>query len=169
MNRKILWVLVSVALIFMSCNRETKQFTGNYSYKLSGEVSIVNEDGNLSYRLVHKNGQMNILEDKSQPNRLIITMNEMNGGCYTIPATVKGDSIVFLPYEFSTNILISDSSPGLFSGDNTLSIVYAIRASGGGQLNDDILMVDEQWDGHQSGNDAILLNGPKMKIIAERN
>ena len=169
MSRKILWILVSVALIFMSCNRETKQFTGNYSYKLSGEVSIVNEDGNLSYRLVHKNGQMNILEDKSQPNRLIITMNEMNGGCYTIPATVKGDSIVFLPYEFSTNILISDSSPGLFSGDNILSIVYAIRASGGGHLNDDILMVDEQWEGHQSGNDAILLNGPKMKIIAERN
>ena len=169
MNRKILWILVSVALIFMSCNRETKQFTGNYSYKLSGEVSIVNEDGNLSYRLVHKNGQMNILEDKSQPNKLIITMNEMNGGCYTILATVKGDSIVFLPYEFSTNILISDSSPGLFSGDNTLSIVYAIRASGGGHLNDDILMVDEQWEGHQSGNDAILLNGPKMKIIAERN
>ena len=158
-----------MALIFMSCNRETKQFTGNYSYKLSGEVSIVNEDGNLSYRLVHKNGQMNILEDKSQPNKLIITMNEMNGGCYTILATVKGDSIVFLPYEFSTNILISDSSPGLFSGDNTLSIVYAIRASGGGHLNDDILMVDEQWEGHQSGNDAILLNGPKMKIIAERN
>ena len=169
MSRKILWILVSVALIFMSCNRETKQFTGNYSYKLSGEVSIVNEDGNLSYRLVHKNGQMNILEDKSQPNRLIITMNEMNGGCYTIPATVKGDSIVFLPYEFSTNILISDSGPDLFSGDNTLSIVYAIRASGGGRLNDDILMVDEQWEGHQSGNDAILLNGPKMKIIAERN
>lgn len=158
-----------MALIFMSCNRETKQFTGNYSYKLSGEVSIVNEDGNLSYRLVHKNGQMNILEDKSQPNRLIITMNEMNGGCYTIPATVKGDSIVFLPYEFSTNILISDSGPGLFSGDNPLSIVYAIRASGGGQLNDDILMVDEQWEGHQSGNDAVLLNAPKMKIIAERN
>lgn len=169
MNRKILWILVSVALIFMSCNRETKQFTGNYSYKLSGEVSIVNEDGNLSYRLVHKNGQMNILEDKSHSSRLIITMNEMNGGCYTIPATVKGDSIVFLPYEFSTNILISDSGPDLFSGDNTLSIVYAIRASGGGRLNDDILMIDEQWTGHQSGNDTVLLNGPKMKIIAERN
>lgn len=168
MNRKIFWILVSVTLIITSCNREIKQFTGNYSYKLSGEVSIVDDDGEVSYRLVHKNGQMNILEDKSQPNRLIITMNEMNGGCYTIPATVKGDSIVFLPYEFSTNILISDS-PDLFSDDDTPSIVYAICASGGGQLNDDILMIDEQWSGHQSGNDAVLLNGPKMKIIAERN
>ena len=132
-------------------------------------MAVTDAEGATSYHLLHRNGQMNILEDKSQPNRLIITMNEMNGGCYTIPATVKGDSIVFLPYEFSTNILISDSSPGLFSGDNTLSIVYAIRASGGGHLNDDILMVDEQWEGHQSGNDAVLLNGPKMKIIAERN
>ncbi len=169
MNRKIFWILVSAALIFTSCNREIKQFTGNYSYKLSGEVSIVGDDGEVSYRLVHKNGQMNILEDKSQANRLIITMNEMNGGCYTISATVKGDSIVFLPYEFSTNILISDSNLDIISGDNTPSIVYAIRASGGGQLNDDILMIDEQWTGHQSGNDTVLLNGPKMKIIAERN
>lgn len=168
MNRKIFWIFVSVALIFTSCNREIKQFTGNYSYKLSGEVSIVDEDGGVSYRLVHKNGQMNILEDKSQSNRLIITMNEMNGVCYTISATVKGDTIVFLPYEFSTNILISDSQ-NLFSDDNTPSIVYAIHAFGGGQLNDDILMIDEQWEGHQSGNDAVLLNGPKMKIIAERN
>lgn len=168
MNRKIFWILVSVTLIITSCNREIKQFTGNYSYKLSGEVSIVDDDGEVSYRLVHKNGQMNILEDKSQANRLIITMNEMNGGCYTISATVKGDSIVLLPYEFSTNILISDS-PDLFSDDDTPSIVYAICASGGGQLNDDILMIDEQWSGHQSGNDAVLLNGPKMKIIAERN
>ena len=169
MNRKILCILVSVVVIFTSCNRDVKQFIGNYSYKLSGEVSIVGEGGVVSYRLVHKNGQMNILEDKSHSNRLIVTMNEMNGGCYTISATVKGDSIVFLPYEFSTNILISDSGPDIFSGDNTLSIVYAIRASGGGQLNDDILMIDEQWTGHQSGNDTVLLNGPKMKIIAERN
>jgi len=168
MDRKIFWILVSVALIFTSCNREIKQFTGNYSYKLSGEVSLVGEDGEVSYHLVHKSGQMNILEDKSQPNRLIITMNEMNGGCYTISATVKGDSIVFLPYEFSTNILISDS-PNLFSDDDTPSIVYAIHASGGGQLNDAILMIDEQWVGQQSGNAAVLLNGPKMKIIAERN
>lgn len=168
MNRLTLFALMALVVVFASCNRETKRFTGNYSYKLSGEVSTVNDEGTVSYRLIHKNGQMNILEDKTQSNKLIITMNEMNGGCYTITATVRGDSLLFDPYEFSTNILITENT-SLFDQETASSIVYTIKSSGSGVLNGDMLLMQETWNGHQSGNESCVLTGPEMKIIAERN
>jgi len=38
-----------------------------------------------------------------------------------------------------------------------------------GLLNEDILIIRESWMGHQSGNSAVVLNGPEMTIIAEKN
>lgn len=169
--KKIL-VSISICLMFIltSCHREVKQFTGDYSYKLSGEVAITNEDGEVSYHLIHKTGQMNILLDKESDNAnaVLITMNELNGSAYTIHGAVSDNAITLDPYEFNTNILSTEGT-SILHQDNSNSLVYRISASGQGHLNDDILVVDEQWNGTQSGNTAITLSGPKMTILAERN
>ena len=168
MKKNILLSILALLLTVTSCHRESKPFLGDYSYKLSGEISTVNDEGTVSYRLIHKNGQMNILEDKTQSNKLIVTMNEMNGGCYTITATVRDDSLLFDPYEFSTNILMTENT-SLFDQETASSIVYSIKSTGKGVLNGDMLLLEETWNGHQSGNEACILTGPEMKIIAERN
>lgn len=168
MKNRILIVFSTALLLCSACQREVKPFLGDYSYKLSGEIAITDTDGTISYHFIHRNGQMNILQEKSQSNRLTITLNEMNGGCYTLSATVKGDSLLLDPHEFNMNILTQEGS-SIFDSDNTSSLVYRITASGCGIRNDKMLMLDEAWSGHQSGNESIAISGPEMKIIAEKN
>ncbi|MBR4787823.1 MAG: hypothetical protein IK013_08145 [Bacteroidales bacterium] len=154
-----------LSMLFVSCNRSERQFSGEYSYKLSGELTVVDADGENSFVMVHKNGQMHIMNDKSKAGRVTITMNDMNGGAYTMQATVKGDSILLEPFTMSTNILTSESL--LFNSDN--SIVCRFQVTGKGVRNGDMLMLEEQWDGYQSGNTSIRMTGTKMTLLAEKN
>ena len=171
-------LLITIALVVImlfagGCDREKGALTGDYSYKLSGEVVLTNADGEVTYRLIHRNGQMNILKDKSQKSKYIITMNEMNGGCYTMTAEMRGDSLLIEPHSFNTNILSTNSIPDididLDQDEDDATIVYRISAAGGGTVNGNILILNEVWNGKQSGNSTATLSGPEMTIIAEKN
>lgn len=168
MRNIIIFSMVTFLMAFTSCHREVAPFLGDYSYKLSGEVAVTDAEGATSYHLLHRNGQMNILEDKANPSRLLITMNEMNGACYTMTATVKGDSLFVEPYEFNINILTQEGT-SIFDSESTSSLVYRITSSGCGMLNGKMLVLDEQWNGYQSGDNRIGIAGPEMRIIAEKN
>ena len=170
----IIGIIGVLSLTLLSCQRESIKITGDYSYKLSGEVAITGEDGEVTYHLIHRNGQMNILKDKSQKGKYIITMNEMNGGCYTIMAGIEDDNVTLDPHTFSTNILSSSGLPDIdpdinFNDDDISSGVYRITASGNGVRNGEMLILREQWNGYQSGNQLVRLNGMEMNIIAEKN
>lgn len=165
-------LLVVIVIFLGACDRDRQALTGDYSYKLSGEVALTDADGTVTYRLIHRNGQMNILRDKSDKDRYIITMNEMTGGCYTMNATLHGDSLLIDSHSFNTNILSTSSIPDLdidLNQDEEASIVYRISAAGSGTINGNILILREVWDGTQSGNSAVTISGPEMTIIAEKN
>lgn len=168
MKRNILYMAFSILLLCVSCDKEGRRLTGDYSYKLSGDVILTDADGQETHHLVHRNGQMNIRKDKSQKTTYIITMNEMGGGGYTMKAELHGDSLRIDPYTFSSNILSTTGLPSI-GQDETPSVVYQITAFGGGILNEDILIVREVWKGYQSGNSAVKVDGPEMTIIAEKN
>ena len=163
-------LLILAATMLVSCDRGSHSITGDYSYKLSGEVKLTDADGEVTYRLLHRNGQMNILKDKSDKGRYLITMNEMNGGCYTMTARLNGDNLTIDQHEFTTNILSTNTIPDIdLIDEEDPSIVYRITASGGGTCNGDILIITEMWDGYQSGTPRATLRGAEMTIIAERN
>jgi len=166
--KKNLFICI-IALVFIlggtSCQREVRSITGDYSYKLSGEVTVTNNDGEISYLMVNKRGQMNILRDKSASDRVTITMNESAGGAYSFTATIKGDSLLLDPYQFSTNILTGDNvSP--FQDGTTL--VFRIDVAGRGVRNDNIILIEENWSGQQSSGNS-RLEGNKMVLLAEKN
>ena len=166
-----MWILlILAATLLASCNGDKLSFTGDYSYKLSGEVKLTDSDGETTYRLLHRNGQMNIMRDKSDKNRYLITMNEMNGGCYTMGARLDGDNLQIDQHEFATNVL---STSGMLDIDilnnEEPSIVYRVTASGNGKRSGDILIIKEIWRGNQSGNLGGTLLGNEMTIIAEKN
>ena len=166
----IIGIICFLSLVFLSCRQDSTRITGDYSYKLSGEVELKATDGEVSYRLLHRNGQMNILKDKSQKNRYLITVNEMNGGCYTMYATLDGDKLQIDRHEFTTNVLSTSSLPDIgITQEEDPTIVYRIAASGGGTRNGDILIIKEEWQGAQSGNPDATIRGAEMTIIAERN
>lgn len=166
--KKLTITLFAVMLLF-GCSHPETRFAGSYSYKLSGETEIIDENGEKNVVLVSKNGQMNILRDKNNRSRLLVTMNEMNGSCYTISAFVRNDSIIFEPYTFSTNILTAGGLKHFDQDENTASIVYSINSEGIGTLTDDFLIVEESWSGCQSGNNNVTLSSNKIQILAERN
>ena len=170
-KRSAVWgLLILTASLLAGCNSDKLSFAGDYSYKLSGEVELKASDGEVSYRLLHRSGQMNILKDKSQKNRYLITVNEMNGGCYTMYATLDGDKLQIDRHEFTTNVLSTSSLPDIdITQEEDPTIVYRIAASGGGTRNGDILIIKEEWQGAQSGNPDATIRGAEMTIIAERN
>lgn len=170
----IIGIIGVLSLTLFACQRESMRITGDYSYKLSGEVAIMDEDGEVTYHLIHRNGQMNILKDKSQKGKYIITMNEMNGGGYTLSAGIDGDNLILETHSFSTNILSSSGLPDLnldvdLGGDDVPSAIYRVTASGNGVRNGNMLILKERWNGYQSGNPSVRLNGMEMNIIAEKN
>ena len=161
-------MLAIVMFVAAGCDRDKSAFTGDYSYKLSGEVAITGEDGEVTYHLIHRNGQMNILKNKSQKGKYIITMNEMNGSGYVVSAVLQGDTLVIEPHEFTTSLITSDGI-SLIDEDNTATIVYRVNAAGSGRKTDNILIMREHWQGKQSGNPVVRLNAPEITIIAEKN
>ena len=166
----VISLLVFVAMVVGGCDRGYRSLIGDYSYKLSGEVELTDADGTVTYHLVHRNGQMNILRNKSERNKYVITMNEMNGGCYTVNAEMRDGSLILDTHEFSTNILSTSGLPDLdFDQDEDATIVYRVSAVGNGILNGDILIIKEGWTGYQCGNPNARLRGPEMTIMAERN
>lgn len=162
----IITALILTATVLGACHREVSQLTGDYSYKISGETAVTDADGEVSYLMVSKRGQMNILRDRNDKDKVLVTMNETAGGVYSFTATVKGDSLILDPYQFTTNIL-SEASINPFQEDNA-TLVFQIDASGSGFSNDDIIILNEQWSGRQSSGNATL-SAPKMTMIAERN
>ncbi|MBO4503972.1 MAG: hypothetical protein J5730_04065 [Bacteroidales bacterium] len=156
----------AMLLCNLSCQRGVRSLLGDYSYKISGEVTLTNEDGEVTHLMVNKRGQMNILRDRLSEGRVTITLNESTGGAYYCSALVKGDSLIVDQYTFSTNILTSDNINPL---QENSSLVFSIIASGKGIHNGDIIMIEEQWSGMQSSNDAQRLEGRKMLLLAEKN
>ena len=150
-------------LCCVSCQRGTRSLLGDYSYKISGEVTITSDDGEVTHLMVNKRGQMNILRDHISDGHVTITLNESTGGAYYCSALVKGDSLIVEPHSFSTNIITGDNINPL---QENSSLVFSIVASGKGIHNGNILLIEEQWSGTQG---AQRLEGSKMLLLAEKN
>ena len=166
----LIGIIGILSLALLSCQQGGHSLTGDYSYKLSGEVKLTDTNGEVTYRLLHRNGQMNILKDKSVKGRYLITMNEMNGGCYTMTAKLNGDNLIIDQHEFSTNIISTNMIPDIdLIDEEEPTMVYHITASGSGNRNGEILIITETWTGNQSGTPGDMLSGAEMTIIAEKN
>jgi hypothetical protein len=163
-------MILAMLLIFSACQREARQLVGEYSYKLSGDLIIMSSNGSESHHYLHRIGQMNVLRDKSSKTGFVVTMNEMNGGCYTFPAELSGDTLVLPPHTFTTTFLSSDGLDiTIFNPDDNPTMVYTVRATGGGRINGDVLILKESWNGQQVGNPIVTFRAPEMTILAEKN
>ena len=129
----------------------------------------MSSDGTESHYFLHRVGQMNVLRDKSSKTGFVVTMNEMNGGCYTFMAEMSGDTLLLPLYTFTTTVLTSDGIDiSLIDQEDNPTTVYTVRASGSGRLNGNTLILRESWNGQQIGNPVISLRAPDMMILAEK-
>ncbi len=166
MKTRILIGLLLIATCCVSCNKDVKKITGDYSYKLSGVVNFEDAEGNQTRILTSKRGQMNIVADKKEgKGTVIVTFNEMNGGAYSCTGKVDGNTIVFNPYEFSTRFTSADSVVDLIQ----LGHVYTIQSQGEGRILENIILMEEHWMGRPENGDMIRMKAEKITLLAEKN
>lgn len=157
---------VLAAVLLAACNKDVKKITGDYSYKLSGQVSFEDADGNQTSILASKRGQMNIRADKhGEKGDIVVTFNEMNGGAYSCTGRVEGDSIFFNPYEFSTRFSSADSVVDLIQ----LGHVYTVQSQGRGVVLDNVILMEERWMGRPENGEMVRMKADKVTLLAEKN
>lgn len=152
-----------VLLLFNSCNR-VSHYTGDYSYKLSGEIQITDNLGVVHSSYVTQRGQMNILRDRDgDAGDVIVTINVMDGGTYSFEATIDKGNIDFDAHSFLSEFSALDQDIPLAKS------LYRVNASGEGTLNDNIMIIEEQWRGTCVDDDSKILRANNISIIAEKN
>ena len=167
-NMKKLWIIGTAVILTLctSCNRDVREHTGDYSYKLSGLVSFVDASGEATNILATKQGQMNIMEDKKAGRGVVlVTFNEMGGGAYSCTGKISGDSIVFKPFTFSTRFSSADTTIELLQ----LGKVYTVQAEGRGIIRDGVILMEERWIGQSEDGSNIQMQANAITLLAEEN
>lgn len=166
MKRNILCLLLMVAMVCVSCNKEVKKASGDYSFKMSGKVDFTDAEGNTAFIFYSERGQMNILADKKgNKGDIIVTFNTMNGSNYSCTGKIKGDSIFFDTHEYFTRFSTADTAL------NSLQIgkLYRITASGKGIINDNMIIAEESWTGVREDGEGTFMKAKKISVLAEKN
>lgn len=165
--KKQLFLLCMMASIgFVSCNRDMRTFTGDYSYKLSGDVMFTDSEGNEEHTLHTQIGQLNILKNKAGGNDcVLVTVNQMNGSVYTFAAKVKGDSLILDDHE----CVMEFSSVSANSSLTQVKRPYKVHVAGRGVLHDNMLVLDEKWSGVSTEDFSNTLIATSITVLAEQN
>src|SRR5574344_2164529 len=140
---KKIMIFMAVLVCCSACQNDAKLFSGDYSYKLSGKI-----------------GQLSVIDLKTEDkDSVLLIFNELAGSLSTVHAYVVEDSIYLMPYTKTMTFI---------SGTKTED--YEIKITGKGVRYDDVIMLDEVYDGKisdQSKNATI--HGDHISTVANRN
>lgn len=102
--RKIGFLLPAL-LLLVSCSKEMRKYEGSYTFKTSGcmqwEKVASGTDmmgdsiypDTLDVTMVNEMGQLNVVEKDKKNKRMLLTMNLLGAGVYSVEAEVKEDGI----------------------------------------------------------------------------
>jgi len=166
-------VLILMGLLALtSCHKSgVNLFAGDYSFKTSGEVSIITEavvDSSdivipavLDVNLTNEIGQLNISISDKKNDEVIVVINFLNGAVVVTNGTCEEETIEL--DEFELDVLpVSISS---------MFTYYIIKASGTGQMYDDNMIVfDMYYKGTaKTGSVTYSFRDKDAKLVAYRN
>ena len=171
--KKTIFILLSL-LALTSCHKSgINLFSGDYSFKTSGEVSItaqaVIDSSNilipavLNASLSNDIGQMNICVSDRKHDEVIVVINYLNGDVITTTGTCDGKTIELDEFQRNTlplslNVMLSPNS------------TY-VTVSGSGQMYDDNMIVFDMYlNGRATiGSVKYKLKDNNIKMVAYRN
>lgn len=166
MKKYLFLLCLSVSILLISCNRDVRTFTGDYSYKLSGNVMFTDVDGNVDHSIHSQRGQLNVLRDRNgEKDHVVITVNQMDGTVYSFSATVKGDSLILDDHDCVMGFSNVSSNTSL----TQVLRPYNVHISGRGILHDNILVLEECWQGTGVEDNGNTLISTKITVLAEQN
>lgn len=157
MKRNLFFSLILIGCC--ACSNDARLLSGDYSYKTSGSVVISTDTEEIPYQLPDKIGQLNVVDLKAtDKDSVLLVLNEMGGSLTTIYARISADSIELQPY--TTTLTITTGK-----GTGT----YDITVSGTGIRYDDLIMLNETYDGTLSDDNETTLYSDNIITVANRN
>lgn len=174
MKRIVFVVLLAItAATLSSCHKTgVSLFVGDYSFKTSGEVSLIAQaninDNNIiipavvNVRLSNDIGQLNISGSDKGNDKVIVIINYLSGEVFSTTGTCNGNTIEL--DEFQRNIL--PVSVTTWSGMST-----SIKISGTGHIYDDDCIVFNMTYNGKGTLDKItyIIKDNNIKMVAYRN
>lgn len=172
--KKILPILICFLVAMTSCHKSgVNLFSGDYSFKTSGEISIkaqaiidsinINIPAEFNANLSNEIGQLNISVSDKESNEVVVVINYLNGDVVVTTGTCDGNHIEL--DEFRRNTL-----PASINTSLTISSTY-ITVGGSGQMYDDNMIVfDMKYKGTvKIGSVTYNLTDKNIKMVAYRN
>lgn len=172
--KRTLPVLIFFLAILTSCQKGgVNLFSGDYSFKTSGELSItaqaVIDSSNitipavLNANLSNDIGQLNISVSDKKNDEVIVVINYMNGDVVVTSGTCQGKTIEL--DEFQRNTLpVSINTP------LTISSTYIIVNGSGQMYDDNMIIFDMTYKGTvKIGPVTYQIKDKDIKMVAYRN
>lgn len=169
MKKSIFFLFCCLAAL-TSCQKSGMHlFRGDYSYKISGSVTLdeilpagdPTEPTSFTVNLINEIGQMEISALGNEKDSLLIVMNTMGGEVIVTHAFCEGNEI-FLQ-DFTKNSL-------LFSGDSIV-LKNDLNVHASGQMYEDkTIVINMVYDGEaETAERDFMIHGDNIRMAATRN
>lgn len=156
MKKYLLFAAVATMTLFASCTKEgPRVFTGNYSFKTSGTLTLQADTSAtaplFTAKLVTEQGQMDIVG--TSDDEVAITMNISGGALVILDATAKADSLVLASQKRNISVIFNDTqsesdNPLISLGDKVPSGTSATATvEGVAKRYSDIILFDLKYSG----------------------
>lgn len=143
------------------------KMAGEYSYKLSGKVTIDDAD----YTLSNEQGTMDML--RKTDGDMLLTFSQLRGGVYTAEAEINDTLLTLYPFERTVSIVFTVPDTTFVLGDTIVrdkevTETFDVEVTGVGTLYKETIVFDLYLNGESQVSDA-RLTGDNILMVAKKN
>ena len=143
------------------------KMAGEYSYKLSGKVTIDDAD----YTLSNEQGTMDML--RKTDGDMLLTFSQLRGGVYTAEAEINDTLLTLYPFERTVSIVFTVPDTTFVLGDTIVrdkevTETFDVEVTGVGTLYKETIVFDLYFNGESQVSDA-RLTGDNILMVAKKN
>ena len=169
--KRILFCVLSCLLLaglagLAGCDPAVKM-AGEYSYKLSGKVTI----GDSDFTLSNEQGTMDML--RKTDGDMLLTFSQLRGGVYTAEAEINDTLLTLYPFERTVSIVFTVPDTTFVLGDTIVrdkevTETFDVEVTGVGTLYKETIVFDLYFNGESQVSDA-RLTGDNILMVAKKN
>ena len=166
--KRIIFVLQCCLLLtgLAGCDTAVKM-AGEYSYKLSGKVTIDDSE----YTLSNEQGTMDLL--RKTDGDMLLTFSQLRGGVYTAEAEINDTLLTLYPFERTVSVVFMVPDTTFVLGDTIVRDVevtetFDVEVTGTGTLYKETIVFDLYFNGESQSSDAHL-TGENILMVAKKN
>lgn len=143
------------------------KMAGEYSYKLSGKVTIDDSE----YTLSNEQGTMDLL--RKTDGDMLLTFSQLRGGVYTAEAEINDTLLTLYPFERTASVVFMVPDTTFVLGDTIVRDVevtetFDVEVTGTGTLYKETIVFDLYFNGESQSSDAHL-TGENILMVAKKN